>query len=99
MSDDMKDCIVGPIETYNVKVDGRLIPRLTASPVDETRVELILDGRWSITLNKWDFRPVASMVANALAIGEGYSHLGASNKDMPFAPQVCDLSSDEGPRP
>lgn len=47
---------------------------------------LTLDGRLSIIIGNRDLPNVAWLVANALAIGEGYSHMSAEQKGHPFAP-------------
>lgn len=83
-------CLVGPFQTYKVVVEGRSIPRLTAWPESETQTMLTLDGRLSIVIGNRDVQSVAWMVANALAIGEGYSHMGAEKKGYPFAP-TCSM--------
>jgi hypothetical protein len=84
------ELLIGPFETYKVVVEGRAIPKLTGWPRgDETT--LVLDGRLAIDVPN-DLAPqVAWLVANALAIGAGYSHLGAESKDQPFAPQIAPL--------
>lgn len=79
-------CLIGPFEEYRVVVEGRRIPLLTASPESETQTLLILDGRLSIVIGNRDLEQVAWLVANALALGQGYSHMGATAKGYPFAP-------------
>lgn len=77
-------------EADRVVIEGRQIPKLTA--LDEgDQVAIILDGRLSISVPKALGQQVAWLVANALAIGSGYSHLGAETKDAPFAPVVVGL--------
>lgn len=86
--------IIGPARGGNVViVEGRVIPGLHCYDRGDA-VELILDRRFSITVPK-PACDVAWLVANALAIGDGYSHLAAENKDRPFAPQVAMI--DAGP--
>lgn len=79
------ELLVGPFQEWRVKVEGRIIPRLTGF-YDGDKIALVLDGRWSASFSKDDAYQAAWLIANAIAIGEGYSHLGAPNKDMPFAP-------------
>lgn len=78
-------------EADRVIIEGRQIPKLTAMPEGD-QVTIILDGRLSISVPQALGRQVAWLVANALAIGAGYSHLGAENKVKPFAPVAIGLS-------
>lgn len=92
------ELLIGPFEQYRVQVDGRIIPKLTGHK-DGDKIELVLDGRFSGSFTPEDAYQVAWLLANALAIGQGYSHLGALNKDMPFAPMGMSLGSpDDIPR-
>lgn len=79
------ELLVGPFETWNVQVDDRIIPRLTGFK-DGDKIALVVDGRFSGSFSKDDAYQAAWLIAQALAIGSGYSHLGASSKDQPFAP-------------
>ena len=53
-------------------------------------IELVLDQRLGADVPRRYAQSVAWLVANALAIGKGYSYLGAESKDMPFAPKLMD---------
>lgn len=86
------DLLVGPFETYRVKVDGRIIPKLTGRDEGD-RISLMVDGRFGASFSKADAHQAAWLIAQALAIGEGYSHLGAETKDRPFAPVAFELGS------
>lgn len=77
-------------EADRVIIEGRQIPKLTAM-ADGDHVLIILDGRLSISVPQALGRQVAWLAANALAIGAGYSHLGAESKGTPFAPVVIGL--------
>lgn len=80
----MKGCeLVG----NTVIVEGLEIPKMTMIDEGET-IHLILDRRMGINLPRDVAPQVAWLVANALAIGQGYSHIGAKTKDNPFAPEV-----------
>jgi hypothetical protein len=79
------DLLVGPFEQWRVQVDGRIIPRLTGYR-DGEKVVLVVDGRFSASFAEDDARQAAWLIAQALAIGEGYSHFGAESKGHPFAP-------------
>jgi len=87
----MSNLLVGPFETWRVVVDGRIIPGLTGRKASEYQTELVLDGRFSATFTDDVAAQAAWLIAQALAIGQGYSHLGALNKDRPFAPQSMEV--------
>ncbi len=72
-------------------VEGRQIPRLMIREREDGQIELILDRRFAIDVPPTLAPQVAWLVANALAIGEGYTHLGAETKDSSFAPKVMTL--------
>lgn len=72
----------------DVVIEGRLIPRLSANESADGSVELVLDGRFGVTFPDLGMASQAAwLVANALAIGEGYSFMGASDRNRPFAPE------------
>lgn len=87
------DFLVGPFQVFKVVVEGRAIPRLTGSKWSEYETELIVDGRFSAVFTDASAKQAAWLIAQAMAIGEGYSHLGAMNKDQPFAPLCGRLGS------
>ena len=79
--------MVGPFAEWRVQIEGRMIPRLTAYR-EGNGVCLVLDNRFGLMCeNDGVAYQTAAFVANALAIGEGYSHLAADTKDRPFAPK------------
>lgn len=82
------DLLVGPFQEWRVVVDGREIPRLTGFREGDDLTCLVLDHRFAVSVPNELARGVAYVLANALAIGAGYSHLGATSRDMPFAP-IC----------
>ena len=85
--------IVGAVRFGNkVVVEGRQIPKLSCVTLDNGDIELYLDDRFSSVFPKEYAHLAAWLIAHALAIGEGYSHLGAENKDKCFAPKVIDGS-------
>jgi hypothetical protein len=84
--------LVGPFQQWRVQVDGRIIPRLTGYH-DGDRIALVVDGRFSASFAEDDARQAAWLIAEAMAIAEGYSHLGAASKDHPFAPVGVELGS------
>lgn len=79
---------VGPFAAeWRVVIENRMIPRLTAVVSnDSSRVVLILDGRFAAEGTPEEVAKWTPMVANALAIGEGYPWYGADSKARPFAP-------------
>ena len=86
----------------SVIIDGRVIPRLSATEMEDGRVEVVLDGRFSATFADFGTASQAAyLIANALAIGEGYSFLGASDRNHPFAPECLrmDLKAALAPVP
>ena len=87
------DLPVGPFQVFKVIVEGRAIPGLTGSKRSEYETELTVDGRFSAVFTDASAKQAAWLIAQALAIGEGYSHLGAMNKDQPFAPLCGQLDS------
>lgn len=79
------ELLVGPFEFWKVQVDGRIIPRLTGFH-DGDKIGLVVDGRFSGSF-PWEYAHQAAwLIAQAMAIAEGYPHLGAPNKEQPFAP-------------
>jgi hypothetical protein len=77
-------------EDYSVIVDSRAIPKIRCRDNGET-IDIILDRRFCYTFPKDLAYLAAAFAAQAMAIGAGYSHLGASNKEQPFAPQVMQI--------
>lgn len=86
------DLLVGPFEYYKVVVDGRAIPHLNGYPQPDGLITLVLDGRFAIDVPESIAQQVAWLVANALAVGQGYSHLGAVTKETPFAPIISEVT-------
>lgn len=87
--------IVGTERTGNaVVVDGYVIPRMHCYDRGD-EIEIIIDGRFSYQFPKeWAYL-AASMAAQAMAIGEGYSYKGASEKGRPFAPKLVGWKTGE----
>jgi hypothetical protein len=77
--------LVGPFERYKVLIEGRVIPGLTAQPHDDA-VTLIVDERFGVTFPKAIALDAAWLIAQALAVGSGYSSLSAEIPGRPFAP-------------
>ena len=86
------ELLVGPFKEWRVQVDGRIIPRLTGYRAGD-KIALVVDGRFSASFAEDDARQAAWLIAQAMAVGEGYSHLGAPNKEQPFAPMGAEIGS------
>lgn len=85
---------VGPfVEQWKVIVGGYEIPKLSAIVQKDGDIMLTLDGRFGIDGTPEEMEKWLWIIANALAIGEGYSHYGAETKGRPFAPKVISLNS------
>lgn len=84
------ELLVGPFKEWRVQVDGRIIPRLTGHK-DGDKIALVVDGRFSASFAEDDAHQAAWLIAQAMAISEGYPHLGADEKRQPFAPMGGEL--------
>ncbi len=76
------DLLIGPFEYYKVRVEGRAIPHLTGYPRGDDEICLIVDDRFAIDVPKNLAHQVAWLVANAMAVAQGYSHLGAESRGL-----------------
>lgn len=85
--------LVGPFEEYRVVVEGRAIPRLTGYLQEDGRITLIVDGRFMVDFPAEIAHQAAWLLANALAVGAGYTHLAAETKSQPFAPTISQVSA------
>lgn len=68
--------IHGPFpESYVVTIDGFKVPFLAVIPVDDDRVEVVLDQRFGLdsSVDRDEFNRWAPLLANAMAIAAGYS--------------------------
>jgi hypothetical protein len=81
-------------EDYSVVVEGREIPNMRCVDKGDS-IDIILDRRFCYTFPKELAYLAAAFAAQAMAIGAGYPHLGAPNKDRPFAPQVMLIGSED----
>lgn len=89
----LKELLSGPqiIGSHPV-VEGREIRQLRVYEEGD-QINIILDNRLSIAVPEQLAVSVCWLIANALAIGAGYSHMGAESKDHPFAPKVVGLDN------
>ena len=82
------------MQTGFVEIEGRIIPRLTAIRVGDGSIGLVVDGRFGATFpNEGIADQAAWLIAQALAVGAGYSSLGAETKDRPFAPRSMKIDA------
>ena len=94
---EIKNFLFAPLEPslFKICIEGKIIPRMTGRMIDG-KCEVHLDGRWCYIFDTIESAyTAASMAANALAIGEGYSHIGAASKEMPFAPTVMMIGGEQ----
>lgn len=74
---------IGPFETHHVAVDGFLVPCLTVMPHKgeaDGLVDVVLDGRYSVTCEPDEAKKWIWIIANAMAIGAGYSSFGENSE-------------------
>jgi hypothetical protein len=93
---------VGPFhsEYYQVTIDGYQVPKLKAlkrSGAQDGIITLVLDGRLAIDIADDQLDPWLWLVANAMAIGAGYSCFGENSvKDPnPFKVKLLGLGEVE----
>jgi hypothetical protein len=93
---ELPELLSGPFTVWRVIVDGRTIPGLTGFR-DAEGIWLVVDERFGGgPFTEESARQAASLIAQALAIGAGYSHIGAESKDRPFAPLTFALDGVPG---
>lgn len=90
-----RELFIGPFEEWRVVLDGRVIPLLTGRRQENGRIWLMLDHRFAGEFEEDAAWQAAGLIANALAIGQGYSSYNATSRDQPFAP----LGMQVGPAP
>jgi hypothetical protein len=82
--------IAGPFRSHWVLVDGRRVPFLEASPANGGKISLLLDQRYSIDISAVDADALIPWIADAIAIGLGYTcHPRAGQEPLrssPFPP-------------
>ncbi len=67
----------GPFSEYRVSLGGYVIPRLEGQLDEETGLwHFMLDKRFGCTVPRQYAEGVAHLIANAMAIGAGYSCFG-----------------------
>lgn len=84
-----------PREQREVTLDGYAVPKVEAREVNERRdCNIFLDGRFGITIPAGHAQEVIWLIANAMAIGAGYScHGEHSQPTNPFKVKVMEVES------
>jgi len=76
---------------FTAIVEGREIPKLRVKERGSDKITINLDDRWEIDVPRELSGQICWMIANALAIGQGYAFLGSPDKNKPFAPEVISI--------
>jgi len=79
-----------------VTLDGYAVPFIEAKEVDDGRnINIFLDNRWGITIPAEAGEQVIWLLANALAVGAGYSCHGENSvwRPNPFRVKVAEIES------
>jgi hypothetical protein len=64
---------VGPFKEWEVVVDGRRVPHVTAVPLSGGKVRLVLDNRFGLVLDVAMANKVVPFLADAIAVAMGYT--------------------------
>lgn len=79
------ELLIGPFKTYYVQVEGQKIPLLTGFKEGD-KIWLVCDGRFVCgPFSPDEAYQAATLAAQCMAVTAGYPHLGAPNRDQPFA--------------
>lgn len=87
-----KSPLLGPFVQHSIVVENRLIPLLTGAPAGADSTSITVDGRFSVSVPNELAYQVAWLLAQAIAVASGYSHLGAETKESAFAPKVGEIT-------
>lgn len=84
-----------PRDERGVTISGYAVPRIEAQEINEGRdCSIVLDRRFGITVPADMAEQVIWLLANALAIGGGYSCHGENSQPMnPYRVQVLGVDS------
>lgn len=82
-----------PRKSYQVTLDGFAVPKIEARETDHgTQCNIMLDERFGATIPAEHAQAVIWLLANALAIGAGYSCHGENSvKANPFKVRVTEI--------
>lgn len=85
------ELLIGPFEKFYVQVEGRKIPLLSGFHEGD-KIWLVCDDRFACgPFSPDDAYQAAVLAGQCIAVMSGYPHLGAPNKEKPFAPQIGEL--------
>jgi pentose-5-phosphate-3-epimerase len=65
--------LLGPFTSHEVIVNGRMVPHLTASPMNGGMIAVTLDGRYDLHLTVEEADKVIPFLADCIAVGAGYT--------------------------
>lgn len=87
--------LIGPfIEEWRVMANGFRVPKMTARPNENGTVSLCLDERFVIDATPEEAGKWIGFVANAMAIGAGYSCFGENSQEVnPYKVGMVGLAS------
>lgn len=92
------ELLVGPFEYWAVKVRDRRIPGLTGRHTADGGINFIVDERFmGGPFYGEAASQVAWLLAQALAIGAGYSNFEADAKGSCFAPELHQFGEEPAP--
>lgn len=80
---------IGPFEVHKIRLDGYRVPRLTGRLINGMW-HFCLDERFGCEVPEMYGQGVAWMIANAMAVGAGYSCFGENSQ--PINPFKCRIS-------
>lgn len=82
---------------HAVTIDGFACPKIEAQEIDGgTKASITLDGRFNVVVPAEHAHGVIWMIANALAIGEGYSCHGENSQPLnPHRVRVVEIETSE----
>jgi len=84
---------IGPFSQWKIKLDGYRVPYLSGRVDDQGMFHLSLDERFGIEVPEKYAHQVVWLIANALAIGAGYSCFGENSQIAnPFKCKLSGLS-------
>jgi hypothetical protein len=64
---------IGPFEQYDVVINGRRVPYLTAQPENGGVIALSLDRRFALELPVSDADRIVAFIADCIAVASGYT--------------------------
>ena len=64
---------IGPFKHYDVVVEGRAVPHLSAMPQKDGVVTLLLDRRFAVDIPSDDVDRLVPFIADCIAVAMGYS--------------------------